>query len=538
MLNTGIIRILGTENLGKIKRIVIFMVFLILLFTCSIASTKIESNASFNECEYFLHQDTIQVNIKGYMTHALKYKDKFYVLFEQRVLQYGGHGKRWLNIFSDGHLERRIDCPKEMETAYLDFYAKNDSLFLKPYMNKQSYYLDLSNYRWIEIDNTDDLIFEDEEFLVYSLDFGEWGGKTWFKEKRTAKEYVLEATTPLVNKIDSTYYLTNSFRVLKIENPRFLNKCSGDITYENIASGGRISSLQLEPTGFEIEYRDTTFDYFDIDDNPRIVSSFVSNKELLHIYSTDTATYIARHQRNSIQPMQKIADNMIFLNQHFSYRCLNLKANNELLKFYTSDEQVFGLLQMVDDEIQIKYFENEAMLEPKSIGAEKADSIITNRLRTILPVFKNLKLSTIDSKEQNWGSFDITPNHSIGVGNSWNPNNYIIDTCRSYLIKEDSTFSNSVLYFGTKENSLIRVVTSKWDCERDRRKPYSEKQIQKMIEKVEFLIDNISRILGTPVEDDKDENLIRRTWVTTEQVKVALRYNRKYNEIKLAIYEK
>lgn len=529
---------LRTENMINIKRAVIPLIFSILFFTCSIAFAKNDSYAKFVESEYYLGQDTIQVNIKGYMTHALKYRDKFYVLFEQSVLKSGGYKKRWLYIFSDGQLEEKIDCPKEMKTVYLDFYAKNDSLFLKPYMNKQSYYLDLSNYRWVEIDSTDDLIFEDEEFLVYSLDFGEWGGKTWFKEKRSGKEYVIEAATPLVNKIDSTYYLTNSFRVLKIENPRLLKKCSAEITYENIASGGRISDSPLEVTGFEIEYRDSTFDYFDIDDNPRIVSSFVSNKELLHIYTTDTATYIAKLKHNSIQLIQKIADNMIFRNQHYSYRCLNLKSNNELLKFYTSDEQIFGLLQVVDDELDFLYFENEALLEPKPIGAEKADSIITNRLRTILPIFKNLKLSTIDSTEQKWESFDITPNHSIGVGNSWNPNDYIIDTCRSYLIKEDSTFSNSVMYFGTKENNLMRVVTSEWNCERDWRKPYSEKQIEKMIDKTEFLSAYISRILGSPVEGDNDANFIRRTWVTTEQVKVDLSYNRKYNEIKLAIYEK
>ena len=33
------------------------------------------------------------------MTHALEYKDKYYVLFEQRLMKYGGYGKRWLYIF-------------------------------------------------------------------------------------------------------------------------------------------------------------------------------------------------------------------------------------------------------------------------------------------------------------------------------------------------------------------------------------------------------------------------------------------------------
>ncbi len=125
------------------------------------------------------------------------------------------------------------------------------------------------------------------------------------KKKKTGQEYVLEATTPLVNKIDSSYYLTNSFRVLKIENPRLLNECSDDITYENIESTGKSYSWYGEPIGFDIVYQDTTIDYFDFSYKPQIVSSFVLDKELLHIYETDTATYIARHKRNSIEPIQK-----------------------------------------------------------------------------------------------------------------------------------------------------------------------------------------------------------------------------------------
>ena len=62
------------------------------------------------------------------MTHALKFQDKYYVLFEQRVLKYGGHGKRWLCILSNGQADKVIDCPKEIIATYLDFYVKNDSI--------------------------------------------------------------------------------------------------------------------------------------------------------------------------------------------------------------------------------------------------------------------------------------------------------------------------------------------------------------------------------------------------------------------------
>lgn len=521
------------------NRNIIFLIIPIFILACSITENKKDSSAIYFESGYSLHQDTIHVDINGEMTHALKYHDKYYVLFKQRVLKYGGYGKRWLYIFSNGQVERIVDCPKEMRTVYLDFYAKNDSLILKPYMDKQSYYLNLENHNWIKIDKTDDLIFEDDRFQVFSLDFGEWGGKTWFKEKNTGQEYVLEATTPLVNKIDSIYYLTNSFRVLKIENPRLLNECSDDITYENIESSGKSYSWYGEPIGFDIVYQDTTFDYFDFNYQPHIVSSFVLDKELLHIYETDTATYIARHKRNSIEPIQKIADNISFYNWHYSYRCSNFNGNNELLKFRTKNEQTFGLLEMIDQEIQVTYFKNKALLEPKLVGAEKSDSIFVNRLNHILPKFRYLEIRTIDSKEHTWGSFDISPNHHISVGNEWNPNNYKIDTCTSYLVKEDSIFSNSIMYYGTKDSNLVRVVSIDWDYERNLMKSDSEEHAKKTFDsKAEFLINYISENIGKQIENDDEKNFIRRTWETTGGIILYLSYNQKYYGIRLAIYEK
>ena len=521
------------------NKYLIYLIIPILLLACANAENKKNHSVIKFDSGYSLYQDTISVDVKGEMTHALKYQGKFYILFEQRVLKYGGYGKRWLYIISNGNLEKIVDCPKEMNAVYLDFYVKNDSIILKPYMDKQSYQLELKSYSWIKIDKTDDLIFEDEKFLVYSLDFGEWGGKTWFKEKKTGQEYVLEATTPLVNKIDSTYYLTNSFKVLKIHNPLLLNKCSDDITYENIESTGKFYSWYGKPIGFNIVHQDTTIDYFDFGYKPHIVSSFVLDNELLHIYETDTATYIARHKNNSIEPIQKIIDNISFYNLHYSYRCLNLNGNNELLKFHTKNEQVLGLLEVINNEIHVSYIVNKTFLEPRLIGRERADSIFVYRLNTILPMFNNLELSIIDSKEQAWGSFDITPNHNISVGDEWNPNNYKIDICRSYLIKEDSIFSNSIMYYGTKENNLVRVVSIDWDYERNLMNFDSEEYAKKTFDKkVEFLINYISKNIGKQTNNNDKKDFIKRTWETSSGIKLDLSYNKKYYGVTLVIYEK
>ena len=171
----------------------LFKSFLLLLYSCNNSGSK--TSDIVHDGMFKVFEDTITVSIKGEPTHALKHGNKYYVLFKQKLLNYG-YPQRWVYILADGDVENIIDCSKEGKSVYLDFYNKNDSIILNPYMREESYYLDLNSYKWVEIKKDEDLIFEDEIFQVFSTDFGEWGGKTWFKEKATNQQYVTECTTP------------------------------------------------------------------------------------------------------------------------------------------------------------------------------------------------------------------------------------------------------------------------------------------------------------------------------------------------------
>ena len=70
-------------------------------------------------------------------------------------------------------------------------------------------------------------LFEDENYIVSGTCSGEWGGSIRFKNKKTGIEHSASATCPIsVNKIEGTYYVTNSLAhligfcdILKISNP-------------------------------------------------------------------------------------------------------------------------------------------------------------------------------------------------------------------------------------------------------------------------------------------------------------------------------
>jgi hypothetical protein len=521
------------------KRTFAILILSLTLFSCE---GQQNSNVTNFESGFSLIQDTISISVNGRMTHALEYQDKYYVLFEQQLIKYGGYGKRWLYIFSNNELERVIDCPKEMEVHYLDIYVQNDSIILKPYMDKQSYHYDNTNFRWNKIDKTDDLIFEDSDFYVYSLNFGEWGGKTWFKDKKTGSQYVLESTTPLINKIDNSYYLTNSYQVLRIKKPMELTKCDNDVTYENIQKTGKKYSWYSQSKGYEMIYEDENIDYFYFSYHPSIVSSFVFKNELLHIYETETASYLSRIENNKIQTFEKILDNVKFFNWRHSYRCKNLNGSNELLKFITKNDQIYGLATIKGNKIYVTYLVNDIELKPKTLGIERSNEIFENRLKTILANFSKLTLTEIEAKEREWKSFDVTPNHKIGIGESWNPNNYPIDINKSYLVVEDSIISNSIMYYATKKTDLVRAVTINWEkTQTDKREFGNEKSASEVfLKRFKDLVLILTNELGEPNSINEEKNSQSYSWTMQNKINIEIELTRQdnYNNIRMVIYER
>lgn len=297
-------------------------------------------------------KELIKPATKIELTHAVKYKEQFYCFFKEVKKYNSRRDIKFCFVFSNGGTDiKKIEIPNDIQNSfYYDLFIKYDKVLAKTYMDSNTFYFDSEISKWVKIENADDLIFEDEKFYVYSLDFGEWGGKTWFKDKKTELEYAIEVTTPLVNKIDTTYYLTNSFQILKIKNPLTLNKCSNDHTYENIEKNAKFTSWYGKPIGFEILYKDTTArDFFDFSYKPHIVSSFVFQNEMLHIYETETVTYIAKADNNSIKTIQKIGDKLKFFDRYYSYRSKIQKNGQQLLKFKTDNG--FGLMEIIGLEI-------------------------------------------------------------------------------------------------------------------------------------------------------------------------------------------
>jgi hypothetical protein len=170
--------------------------------------------------------------------------------------------------------------------------------------------------------------YEDEFYDIYATCNGEWGGTIYFKDRKTKISYEASSTCPIViNKIDNEYFVTNFMghmmgfaSVLKITDPTKLEK--SDLNFER-HEGSRYEKgveVLLDTMGFYIS------------------TSFVSDKQLFHLYSDDHGTYIGKIENKKMKPIYKF--DFIF-NAHFNQ---HLDNGKQLMTCNFKDSEKSGLL--------------------------------------------------------------------------------------------------------------------------------------------------------------------------------------------------
>lgn len=526
---------------------ILLLLVSVLLFSCNSKDSRSAVKVTHHESGFSIHEDTLYIDVKGDITHAVKLENRYYILFEQRLLRYGGNRKRWMCVFSDGKLEKTFGCPSELRAIYLDFFVKGDSIILKSRRGENVYYFDRMDDAWRKIAKADDFVFEDENFHIDLLRVSDWEVKTRFKDKKTGKQYLVDVYIPLVNKIDTSYYFSDRSLVLRVDNLRELLQGNGGFTIENVLrESEELDALNnVEQAGFEVIYENILFFNPNVPDayksEPKIITSFVVENELLHLFTTDTTSFIGKIENKKAIPIIGFDNQFRFFNDFKFYRLKN-KSRNETLIFNTANEQLSGLVEIVDKNIYIHYLLNKAELMPKPIGQAKADEVFEKRLDYYLSNFNQLKLKDVEKHELSWDGFDITPNHVIYIDNAWNPQNHPIDINKAFLIEEDSVISNSVLYFGTKSDNLVRSITINWE-KTDLQKGFSSSdealRVSEVFKNKFSVLENlIAKRLGNPLKEDEEE-IIKRVWKTSSGLSVKLYFISKdnFNEIRFVMYQ-
>src|SRR5690606_27860427 len=193
------------------------------------------------------------------------------------------------------------------------------------YFDYETFFLDEKNKKWQKTNKGIDIHYEDKDYVVYSRDFEEWGGVTWFKDKLSDKQYEVRATTPIINKFKGSYYLTESHSIIKIDDPKRLEVSKQPYDYRVAVLSGkywREGSYSTEVA--EILFEKTDDDFF----NPTfsIGSTFTLNNKLYHLYTDSLSTKIGTLQENALIPIYTFKSKIKPF--HLPYDARNRVMNN------------------------------------------------------------------------------------------------------------------------------------------------------------------------------------------------------------------
>ncbi len=295
----------------------------------------------------------IKPAIDAELTHAVKLKNKYVCFFKETKKSYNREDLKFCFLIAeDGHILKKIDIPDEIKNSiYYDLFLRNDSAFVKTYMDNETFFLQNTTSTWVKTKKADDILFEDERFRFTYFDFGEWGATTWCKDKRSGKEYELASSGTLINKRDSVYYITSGRRILLVEDPTQLKPCDRNYYYENFLNTKHAVGSEAH-SGTKIIFSDST-DWEQKKPAVTLETSFIANNQLYHLCSNSTRTFIAKLENGNFIPIQQLDEKFSVFDWYFSDRNKVQKDNSQLLKFKTTTK--FGLIEINGQTLKIHY---------------------------------------------------------------------------------------------------------------------------------------------------------------------------------------
>ena len=241
--------------------------------------------------------DTLTIPIQGDLRKVVLFRKNFYAIFETSRKNTTEMFKKMIVFNKKGEFIEDVFVPAQIqEMPYYDLFVDNDSLYVKETQFEKSNFVLGEYVADFELTKTKNFtIFKDDNYNVYSICNGEFGGTIFFQNKQTKKSYEAASTCPIVvNKIDKQYYVTNylghmlgSASVLKISDPQELENSTLNF---NAHQGSRFNK------GVEILIDSSDF---------YIATSFVYHQKLLNLYSDKQATYIGEIKNKKMNPVYK-----------------------------------------------------------------------------------------------------------------------------------------------------------------------------------------------------------------------------------------
>ena len=506
----------------------VIQIIILLLFTQSCQS---------QEQDFSVKYENFEINIPGSPGPWLKHNGKFYCYFTTDNDKFSTGSKHHFYILDDkGKTESKIVVPEKLQTFYYDLYVKNDTIFTTEYYEQNTFHLE--NNKWIETKKAIDLFYEDDNYNVYSLDFGEWGGVTWFNDKKNNKQYEFAGSSPIINKLENAYFVTLENKILKIANPQKMELSKEPYDYKKAVlteNYFRQGSNSLK--GAEIIYEYKNDDYF----NPKFsfATSFISNNKLYHIYKDSISTKIGIVSDEKLTKVYDLQTDIIPYHWNYDWRNQIQKNKYQTIQFSTKKENEYGILEINENDILVTTFKNS--FKETELGEAKMNQWFENTFNYYFSNFDKLLLKDIVSVEQKEKATDITQSHKIS--------HYILDgkdieTPRIYRKIENSTLKLNTSYYCSTNGKSIELIEFEWgknksrfenvvDAIEDSMKEDKSESIYKS--KFTWISNYLTNKLGKPYNDKQSNKNGIQEWKIENKV-IKLVFNE--NLVELTMYKK
>jgi len=320
---------------------------------------------------------------------------------------------------------------------------------------------------------------------------------------------------------------------------------SGSLYYYDIVKNNKIRKGSNSLKGAKEIYKDTAYKGWFNTPKSYIITSFVYNNELFHLYNNnDNKTIsIAKIENGNLIPIQEIAKDISVFNDSYSYRMKIQRDGSQLLKFQTNNPDLFGFMEINGNKINFHYMKHDV---------DSVNYIGTDAFSTIFDfIYSNidsLPLFAVDSLEKQAEGIDIMGFRKGALHESYYPNKNKLEFegAKKYLKIENSMITNYTEYFFTKKDSLVKTVFLEWietklyNNDDDLFNRNNINKINAFKEKVTEIENYVSKKLNTsPTRKEKSGNRFELNWEGTNGIIVNL-YGSDFEskrEIRMVIYK-
>lgn len=477
----------------------ILYVFLLELITISAFCQKIG-----------ISKDTIDIRVNGRRGPAIVYHDRFYCFFSKDNDIFDNNSERLMIISRDGKVLNEIEAPAGIR-IYYDFFVRNDSLLLLDYYNHDTYYL-ADDEHFAEVRRTDDLIYQDEDYYITSIDHGEWGGRTWFTDKHTGQQYEISLSNPIIHKNGNRYILTTGRYLFATDHPDQLKTCFSPRDYQTAFLTDTIIYSPAILQGLSTIYADTNVSR---DVKFRFITSALINQQLYHLCAVGDSCFLATLEQGRLKPVYTFDKGLSPFRMFYHDRNRIGTNQSQSVQYDTDNEQFFGILEFDDQRVVQTCFHNLYIMDIFGTDSSKRNFVHTFDYYQQPGV---LQINEADSLEYALKAEVISP----GRYSSASPFDQRELRTRIYRKIEDSCLQMLTRYAYIADGGAIVSISFEWKehlrFEKELYNPIAESRSQAMLaERMIWLADELTAKYGSCLKDIQGENFRQIIWENEKQ---------------------